>query len=190
MDARSSKSDVRSELRSIKQDMLQLVTSIDRIVERIVRLDSSFEASSRKRLAPKDVDSDAFSEDDQSVLPKLLKIEPDVMGNLNRSSNNNNNSLGLNSGGNIKAEVCSKPFLANATKPVAIPRPSTSKTAFPSSSTSSFSSSSSDSSLISKPAVNSSYGQLNYENNRVIVFTDGSCTNNGKATARGGTLSM
>ena len=33
-----------------------------------------------------------------------------------------------------------------------------------------------------------SFGQLNHENNRVVVFTDGSCFNNGKPNAKAGTL--
>ena len=183
MDVRSTKSDVRSELKSIKQDLLQVASFVDRVVDRISKLESSFEASSRKRHAPRDVDSDAFSEDDQSMHPKLLKMEQEFKTNL--SSNNNNVSLNSSSSLGVKVETSSRPFLANATKPVAIPRPSASAT---SSSSFSTSSSSKASASCSKPVSGPSIGSLIREDNRVIVYTDGSCTNNGKPNAKAGMI--
>ena len=183
MDVRSTKSDVRSELKSIKQDLIQVASFVDRVVDRISKLESSFEASSRKRHAPRDVDSDAFSEDDQSMHPKLLKMEQEFKTNL--SSNNNNVSLNSSSSLGVKVETSSRPFLANATKPVAIPRPSASATSSSSFSTSSSSKASASS---SKPVSGPSIGSLIREDNRVIVYTDGSCTNNGKPNAKAGMI--
>jgi len=182
MDVRSTKSDVRSELKSIKQDLLQLASFVDRVVERITNLETSVEASSRKRHAPRETDSDTFSEDDQSMHPKLLKMEQDFKTNLNSSDNNNVSS---NRGSSIKAkpEASSRAFLANATKPVAVPRPSTSAS---SSSVSISSSSKATPPASSSNQFDASIGPVNREENRIVIYTDGSCTNNGKPNAKGG----
>lgn len=182
MESKSSRSDVRSELKSIKQDLLHMVTFIDGVVNRITKLESSVDVSSRKRPILGDIDSDAFSEDDHFFQPKLPKVEQ--QSNDNRGNNNN---VSLNVSGRVKAEVNQKPFLVNATKPVAVPRPSASTNSLASTSASSSSfSSSRPSTSGSKPDL--SIGQLNRENNRVVVFTDGSCFNNGKPHAKGGTV--
>lgn len=158
---------VHAELTSIKNDMIRLVTLTQSIFERISHLEDG--VASRKRAATNDFDSDAFSEDE--LQSKIIKLEQDAQSSESKSEKN-----GVKSAvGKLKASIFSNPMQP-------IPRPSTSVR--PSSSSTSVSSSSKTSTP--NPKASSPTMPFVYDNQRLVVYTDGSCFNNGKANAKGG----
>jgi len=183
-----NKASLSTEIASIKTDMQQLVELSRSIFERVSRLESAVDAS-RKRRAPAEVDSDAFSEDDQSVQSKLIKLERDAM-------NNNNSHNGINVGDN-SANANNVPSSSHPhafrpvkkTEPKSSFEPNTSKARSSASTSASASTSSSpaQASTSNPKAPTTTPGPaLIYDQNRVVVYTDGSCFNNGKANAKGG----
>jgi len=178
----STPANVLDEVMKIKKDMIKLVTLSQSIFDRVAKLETA--VTSRKRPASAsavgvDVDSDAFSEDDQAMMlqSKLIKLEREAR---NNSVINNNNEIVSRDTSKLKASLSSTDSL----KPVAVPRQSATIASSSSSSSFSFSSSKPSSVLKQKSAPNSS--PFTYEDNRVIVYTDGSCFNNGKPGAKGG----
>ena len=166
------KMSVHAELTAIKKDMIRLVTLTQSIFERISHLEDGI--ASRKRAATADFDSDAFSEDE--LQSKIIKLEQDA-----QSSETKSDMSGAKSAvGKLKASIFS-----NAIQP--IPRPSTSVRAS-TSSTASASSSTSSKTAASTPKSSSPSLPFAYDNQRLVVYTDGSCFNNGKANAKGGAL--
>jgi len=159
-------------LTAIKKDMIRLVTLTQSIFERISHLEDGI--ASRKRAATADFDSDAFSEDE--LQSKIIKLEQDA-----QSSETKSDMSGAKSAvGKLKASIFS-----NAIQP--IPRPSTSVRASTSSTASASSSSSASSkTAASTPKSSSPSLPFAYDNQRLVVYTDGSCFNNGKANAKGG----